>query len=248
MSRSLPTDLEPSHDFDTFVRWIFDRPYTGRDWYWDHGFWEAGEDPALASDSLRCLFTNCDTLLDPYPDGQIAIGFWFLISVFRAIAGLDHPSLDLDRRRRGLDSVNALYEKLFSKRCTAQRETIDEDSTPIDGICYMLWDACDHPPYQVCDPEDHWRAVQAALHGEPMPDVEWEPRPTIDCYYDIAAKTLRLPNETCLISALHGLGHWHLFDRRRTEVVIDQWLKELSGLISPTLLNYARAARVGHVQ
>jgi hypothetical protein len=57
---------------------------------------------------------------------------------------------------------------------------------------------------------------------------------------------LRLDNDACRRSALHGLGHWRVYRPVEATDVIDRFLRENPDL-DPELRKYASEARAGLV-
>ena len=64
---------------------------------------------------------------------------------------------------------------------------------------------------------------------------------------EVFEKTLMLKSEACLESALHGLGHWHVFLPEKTGPIVRRFLAERKD-ISPALRRYAEGAAIGMVQ
>ncbi len=60
-------------------------------------------------------------------------------------------------------------------------------------------------------------------------------------------QTLCLNSDACRESALHGLGHWHLYHSDKVEDIIDDFLAS-PAKVSCKLREYALAAREGVVQ
>jgi hypothetical protein len=58
--------------------------------------------------------------------------------------------------------------------------------------------------------------------------------------------TLALPSIPCRESALHGLGHWHLYYPNQVEEIIDDARRNARAW-SPELTAYAEQARTGYV-
>jgi hypothetical protein len=62
----------------------------------------------------------------------------------------------------------------------------------------------------------------------------------------VMKESLQLDNDNCLVSLIHGLGHWVLYTDLAAPV-LDQWL------LSPTtrnevIIEYANQARTGYIQ
>lgn len=71
--------------FEAWVQSIFDRPAIDGGWYWqieqEPAFHElTARHPALAVQYLKQLFDSARALLQPYSDGQIEWGLWYIAS------------------------------------------------------------------------------------------------------------------------------------------------------------------------
>jgi hypothetical protein len=72
------TDLS-GRSFEQFVQFVFARPVTEPEWYWDGSIgWEVGDLERFAEHVVR-LFREPDRWLKPYSPEQIHDGFWFFI-------------------------------------------------------------------------------------------------------------------------------------------------------------------------
>jgi hypothetical protein len=137
---TLPDDIP----FERWVQHVFDHPLPeqGRkQWHFglDAEQWDPLADPALTVEYLTMLFTNIDTLIVPYTDGQIDQGIYYLInsSCSNHVFALVQKSVSLDLR---IDCVHAfydVYDKLYAKRCTPALGHLSEAGNPLNHTCYM---------------------------------------------------------------------------------------------------------------
>jgi hypothetical protein len=169
------------------------------------------------------------SLVDPeihdlFTKPQIAIG----LTLFYCNSCGDFPycyieGKDEARRVKSIENLQHLYSNFFERYCTAP--VIDVGNDQSDGwfghLCHMLWDIF-------------------VLHpGNATP-------PMIAAAVDVMATALRSSNDQCIVSALHGLGHW-VSQVPAARHAIQGWLW------SPTsenkaVLEYAKQAKTGYIQ
>jgi len=127
---------------------------------------------------------------------------------------------DDSRRIKGIGNLRHLYTNFFDRYCTSDVTSIGYDETdgPIGYVCYMFWDTF-------------------VLHpGNASPGM-------IAAAIDVMAHALATTNESCIVSAIHGLGHWVRGAPQAYEI-LESWLEE------PTthdrgIYEYARQATTG---
>ncbi len=126
------------------------------------------------------------------------------------------------RRLKGIRNLINLYRNYFERYCTAPVVSVGNDQT--DGamgyICYMLWD--DFVLYP----------------GNATPSM-------ISAAVDVMETALESHNENCLVSAIHGLGHW-ASDVPEASTVLKQWLRRPTTK-NTEILQYARSATDGMI-
>jgi hypothetical protein len=132
-------------------------------------------------------------------------------------------------RRTCFDAMIPLYRDLMAPvygNDLAHNDVGDGDPERPNYACYMWWDII--PLYGglgmysgIIDPIN-----DAVLH--------------------VCSEVLKLNSEACLESALHGLGHWHLYIPDRTQPIVRNFLKRTD--LSPALRSYAERAAEGAVQ
>lgn len=130
---------------------------------------------------------------------------------------------DEGRRVTAIQRMKYLYSNYFVRYCTSPVSDVGNDLG--DGtfgyLCYMLWDI-----FVVC-PGDSTDPMIAAAVG-------------------VMDAALKSANDQCIVSALHGLGHW-VPDVPAARRAIHGWLR------SPTtnnraVINYAQEAKNGCIQ
>jgi hypothetical protein len=129
---------------------------------------------------------------------------------------------DEDRRVTGIGNLINLYRNFFERHCTASMVGIGGEKT--DGqmgfICYMFWD------------------VFVLYPGNATPKM----RSAAIC---VMRSALDSHNDSCLASAIHGLGHW-ASDVPEAIIILNRWLEKPT-TNNPGILNYARSATTGMI-
>lgn len=214
--------------FDDWVVHVFDHEVGGPPWYFDLNAAHWQGPPAIVLDYLTRLFEDPLPSVGSYSDEQLSQGFWYVASNGASdymFALLDEQAR-LEARLRCIRSFAELFQKLFAVRCSSHLSHLDEPgANPLNIACYMWWDIL-------------------PIGGQP--DVA--SRKEIDeACLEVMEEGLNLESIACRESALHGLGHWQQQYPRRTEHVINAFLRAHPEL-RPELLSYARSARRGCVQ
>lgn len=130
---------------------------------------------------------------------------------------------DESRRIKGISNLRHLYSNFFERYCTSPVTRVGYDLTDgaIGYLCYMLWDIFALSP----------RSASPRMIGTAL---------------DVMANALNSTNDHCLVSAIHGLGHW-AYDAPQAVQILENWLQ------NPTTENaavrkYAREATFGRIQ
>jgi hypothetical protein len=128
-----------------------------------------------------------------------------------------------DRRIKGIRNLCNLYRNFFERYCLTPVRSIGDgaEDDPMGFICYMFWD------------------VFVLYPGNGTPGM-------IAAAVDVMRGVLESSNDNCLMSAIHGLGHW-VSNVPDAETALKLWLKR------PTtrnleVLKYARRATTGMIQ
>ncbi|HTE19358.1 MAG TPA: hypothetical protein VK689_13370 [Armatimonadota bacterium] len=217
--------------YEGWVNWVFDHPVTEPPWHFegDADWWDEERDPAATAGYLARLFEEPERLLEQFTPAQINVGLWFLASVScsnHMFALLDE-AVPWAARKRAIEAMAVLYEKLFAPVCTEFYGHLGagpEKPNPVNSICYMWWDLCPVTPY-------------APSPSDPERDA---------VVLDVLQRILRLPSPACREAALRGLGRSQARYPTRTQQIIDELLAREPALPAE-LQAYALAARVGAV-
>ncbi len=224
--------------FDAWVSAIFEHQAVGNAPYWDDEQTarveeiEAQLQAPVKFEYVARLFENAGTLLGRFSDAQAAEGLSYISGTASGYLFLwDTPwkkiSVEWPEKERLILSMVPLFEHCFAKRCAEYRSAATKDAheNPLNGVCYMWWDAA--PLGGVSGMPDNAKADALCL--------------------DVMDKTLQLDSLACRESALHGLGHWHAYHPERVCSIIDVFLRR-NPSIPVELKSYALSAREGLVQ
>lgn len=185
--------------------------------------------PAEALALITRIFHNCGADLEKFADDQVAEGLVFLGSSGESdwIYHIYNRDVPWETRAACVNSMVRLYSDCFARRCVDAVTLTNGAPSAMNRVCYMWWDV--FPSGGLADTIDSERAqVDRELIG-------------------VMEQALQLPHAACRESALHGLGHWQGADENRVHSIIDTWLANTRNL-SPSLVEYAFAARSGNVQ
>lgn len=129
---------------------------------------------------------------------------------------------DEGRRVEGIRNLIHLYRNFFERYCAAEVVNIGDDQSDgqIGYICYMFWD------------------IFVLYPGNASPMMK-------SAAIDVMKTALHSRNDSCLASAIHGLGHW-VTDVPEAAVVLNQWLRRPTTR-NAEVIQYARAATGGMI-
>lgn len=212
-------------EFSSFEKWLFDRPDTGVEWYFDIGFIA----PNLTTDEAVAyteqVFSRSRLYADRYSERQVCLGFNYLMNPSCS----EHCYLLLDtkvaepRRSRVFSAMYTVFSEVFKSRCadTLARSGVAGRGT-YGATCYMWWDVF---PRHGVPSQDNLRNTDEAILG------------TLE-------RILHIDSDACQESAIHGLGHWHSGYPEAVERILDT----NTSRITTTLRQFALEARTGNVQ
>ena len=161
---------------------------------------------------------------EKYTKEQIGIGLNLIYS--NTCSDLPFAYIQSEPKEVRIEAINKLkylYKNYFEKYCISPIEKIgnETDDGRIGWLCYMLWDIFVLNPWGVSDEE-------------------------IDAGVNAMKISFNSSNDNCIVSSLHGLGHWspHSQNAKR---VIEEWIE------SPTTMNqlvidYAVLAKDDRIQ
>jgi hypothetical protein len=234
------------HDTPTFDEWV--------EYCFTRGEREFRDDPDLpamsdprASNRFHCmapivmaeyfikLFESPGFVAERYTDDQVADGVWFIFGVssgyFHDVFSEPVPEA---LQVRCMSSVLTMYTDLFDRVCCkhgADPEGPYADTLKVDGAVYMIWDMdCFEAPL---------------YHPEKWPHL-------IDPAFAVLGGILaKCQTSSCLVSALHGLGHIRDHYPQRVKPIINRFLRHRHigrRRIRSWLEVYAETAKNGCVQ
>ena len=128
-----------------------------------------------------------------------------------------------NRRITAVNNLSYLYRNYFEKYCIAQVDRVgyNLEDGGIGYLCYMFWDI-----FVLYPGNSTQRMVETAV--------------------DVMRSALSSKNENCIVSGLHGLGHW-VSDVPSAVELIDNWLKNPT-TENKAILEYAGYAKTGCIQ
>lgn len=228
--RQLPDDIS----FDRWIRHVFDHPVLDPEWWFQDDesehfeYWNEEADPARTLAYLTQLFAGPAFLIERYSRAQIDQGLNYLVSpsCSNYMFVLTDTSLPWPKRESCIEAMVPLYSKLMAAvygddQGRTQRGVPEEQ--PTFG-CYMWWDLI--PLYGGMKHPDRDRITDAVFY--------------------VFEETLKLKEEACLESILHGLCEWHMYLPKRVKQIVRHFLETRSD-ISDELRRYAKMAAVGAV-
>ena len=210
-----------------WITHVFDHPVTDPAWHFsiDSRFLDPG--PTRVAELIAETFEAAGTLLQPFSDAQLNQAFWFLVSSGNSdyMFCLSDHSVQWPLRRRALRSFVPLFRQVMAPRCSPVLSHRDEPAdSPLNSACFMWWDIVPLSESQIGDPS------HAALTDEVL---------------TVLSELVDRPHDACRESALHGLGHWALFNPQAA-AIIDSFLTHAQGL-RPDLIAYATQAKSGDI-
>ena len=206
----------------TFISDLFEKPCPG--WAGDlqyNGQW-VESNPGLALDAIGHCFENADYFInvtDPqrYAKGLLCI---FSNSCSNLAFLFTKTNVGCPQKARVLSKLKFVFDNLFVKYCEREvREIGSSNDRDLGFICYMLWDITPIYPTNIDS------------------DV-------LEECVKIMKYSMSLDNESCIISGLHGNGHW-IDDLPSLAMKIDSCKMEKW---SPKIKEYAERAKQGGVQ
>lgn len=207
--------------YEEWIRFLFDRPDTAGlpEWYWDT---DLEEFPATAEQQVLLIgetFERSGTDLLKYSEKQVENGLNYILNnaASNTIMLITQKGVSDDLRIDTVLKMKYLYRDCFAKRCEPVLSHLDE---PDAG-----------PINSIC-----------YMLWDTSPLCQWK-----DAVLTVMEDSLYLPNDACIESGLHGLGHRFNQDEERVTQIIDRFLLKAKK-IRPELKQYALNARTGYIQ
>lgn len=186
------------------------------------------------------LFESPGFIADRYSRPQIADGIWYIFGARSdMIFNVIYSEIPIDLQIRAYRSVLTLYTDFLDGVCGIDVDNPDSDPRTgggVDSAVYMIWDM-DHLIIPLQSPSEHPHLVEPSI-------------------YILENVLLRCRTTTCILSALHGIGHACQCDAMRGDpedrviatrlrAAVDRLLKTRE--IPTWLTEYAHAAKAGEV-
>jgi hypothetical protein len=212
--------------YQEWLSFVFDHEVTKPQWYREPGSPDFDGTETDYAALIAETFRNSCEGLRRFSDAQVNQGLYMIVSPSGGdfIFSLRDGSAPLAAKVDGIRSIFDLYKDCFATRCTeVLLHRDDPGASDLNSICYMFWDVC---PLTYLE--------EAADRSELAEAVFW----TLE-------KTLEIEHRACREGALHGLGHFAYFNRKRAAEIVQRFLRRYC--IDPILRRYAESAAVGGV-
>lgn len=182
---------------------------------------------ALPSDQSLSYIDQClvdSTIAEVFTKEQIGFGLQVIYS--NACSNLPRCYLQAgseQRRCEAIRNLRYLYVNYFEPFCVSpvRRVGYDLEDGEIGYLCYMFWDIF------VLYPGNATRSMIEAAIG-------------------VMKEGLSSRNDNCIVSAIHGLGHWAAAVPSAVQI-LESWLLQPS-TVNPEIHNYAKQAKSGCIQ
>lgn len=205
--------------YEQWIRFLFDRPGEAgqREWYWDTEV----EFSASAEQQVSLVgktFERSGTDLLKYSDIQVENGLNYILhnAASNTVYLIVQGGVPEDLRIDAVLKMKHLYRDCFARRCASVLSHLDEPGA--------------NPINNIC-----------YMLWDVSPLCQWK-----DVVLAVMEDALYLPNDACIESALHGLGHRFSQDKERVPQIIDRFLSKTKKL-RPELRQYALKARTGRI-
>jgi hypothetical protein len=207
--------------YEQWIRFLFDRPDTAGlpEWYWDTNLEEFSATPEQQVSLIGRTFERSGTDLLKYSEKQVNNGLNYIVNnaISNTVMLIIQKEVPEDLRIDAVLKMKYLYRDCFAKRCEPVLSALDE---PDAG-----------PINSIC-----------YMLWDTSPLCQWK-----DVVLEVMEYALYLPNDACIESGLHGLGHRFSQDKERVPQIIDRFLSKTKAL-RPELREYAARARTGYIQ
>lgn len=217
--------MDKSHiTFEDFILHVFNHSVAEPNWFFD-----SEEEYIEISDELLVhhlckLFKSPSEYLARYSNDQIGQGLTYLFNA--SCSNFSHQIIRCENKTLTTEfiaTIPNLYTNLLEQRCEPILSHTNTNKVPnlLNTTCYMLWDS--------------------------TPLLLWyddKERQVLIC--EKLAEILNSKNIACVESALHGLGHLQMYNKKLVSEVIDRFLNSTT-IINESLIAYANNAKSGYI-
>ena len=225
-----------------WITYIFDHRSTPDAWYYDIGPWypELRARPTETVGLIGKVLARSGIDLHEFDNTQVCHGLTCIFSgtCSDLADNFARDDVPLDLKVAALRAMKNLYKDCLEPRCAPFLGHLDEGpKNPLNTFVYMLWDT---------NIIQHISRNLFEMNNAIIEVMEF---------------ALGLNNDACVESALHGLGHAHLYHDKLVEMIIDRFLETSIDINATTMANartglrplrselreYARRARQGRI-
>jgi hypothetical protein len=206
--RRLAMIFDARISFDEWITHIFD-PTVDPTWEYDINdeYWNGH--PADIIAYLTRTFEECDTVLAPFSDTQVAEGLLNLVQGFGYMHFLKETRVPLPDRLRCIGAMALLFEKCFAQRCTPESYLDSAGKirfchlNPLNGECCTWWASL---------------PLHGLVHHAPHhPDAAELDRAILA----VIRHCLEIDSLACQESGLIGLDEWSPYYEVTIEIIDD---------------------------
>lgn len=203
--------------YKEWIEYLFNRPEN--EWYWNPSKAEVTASDEDLVHLISRLFKNSDTDLEKFSDTQIAYGLKYIFDhgISNTIFSICQKGGNEDLKIEAVSNMKYLYRNCLARRCKNQLS--HNSDTEISPLNSFCYMLWDTSAL------GSWKSV----------------------VLDVMEDALYIPNNSCIESALHGLGHRQNQDKIKVPEIIDRFLRNAQSL-DPALRIYAQNAKTGYIQ
>lgn len=204
--------------YQEWIKYVFDRPDKGLEWYFDTECEAFQASNDELVDLASMTFVRSGKDLLQFTDSQVENGLSYIFHNTASDVVYAFLDKDVDENKR-ITAVDNI--KILYKDCLAQRCK--------SALGHLNETAS--PPNLFC-----------YMLWDTSPLACWK-----DVVMDVMEYALYLPNNACIESGLHGLGHRVYSSPEKVQKIIQTCLAKSKG-IHPALRTYAMQAMTGQIQ
>lgn len=206
--------------YQQWLKFLFDRPEVsgGDEWYWDINLEDFSATPEQKVLLIGKTFERSGTDLLKYSDIQVNNGLNYILNnaISDTIFLITEEAVAEELRIDAVLKMKHLYRDCFAKRCSPVLSHLNEPS--------------DSPAWFIC-----------YMLWDVSPLCRWK-----DVVLEVMEDALYLPNDACIESALHGLGHRLYQNEEEVPKIIYKFVMNTKNL-RPELERYAWKAKTGDI-
>lgn len=187
--------------FDNLISFLLLRNDSDFEWYYKDDFWDPEFDNNKMVGFISEFYSRVTKISKDHSQSSIYHALNYTVNTTCGHLGylISNEAIEAERRVELVDSMFILFRDYFNSECanTSIRNKVGFNQT-INMVCYMWWELVS------------WQGIP---YRHDMKSID---ESILKCLENI----LRLDNEACKESAIHGLGHWYDSYPERVESII----------------------------